>query len=157
MHRVIRHVRNNLVAYLALFIALGGTSYAAFDLPAGSVGTAQLRNHSITPEKLDPGRIGGYVRYWAEISANGKVVASQPRARVIGWSSGPGSLFVGGAVRWGRPIPAGCFSLATAVSFPAPVYASAVTVSGNGGLGTQVRIALSAPDAVGVAVICAKP
>lgn len=42
----------NVVATLALFVALGGASYAAVTLPAGSVGDAQLRNGSITPPKL---------------------------------------------------------------------------------------------------------
>jgi hypothetical protein len=35
-------IRKHPVAYLALFIALGGTSYAATQLPANSVGTDQL-------------------------------------------------------------------------------------------------------------------
>ena len=42
--RPLRHIRNNLVAYIALFVALSGTSYAAFSLPAGSVGTRELKN-----------------------------------------------------------------------------------------------------------------
>ena len=33
-----RHVRHNVVGYLALFAALGGTSYAAVAIPTGSVG-----------------------------------------------------------------------------------------------------------------------
>ena len=52
MNRVLHHVRHNVVAYLALFIALGGTSYAAVSLPKNSVGAAQIRNHSITPVKF---------------------------------------------------------------------------------------------------------
>ena len=36
MTRILNHARGNLVAYIALFVALGGTSYAAFGLPAGS-------------------------------------------------------------------------------------------------------------------------
>ena len=40
---IFSHARHNLVAYLALFVALGGTSYAAINLPAKSVGTKQLR------------------------------------------------------------------------------------------------------------------
>ena len=42
----------NVVASLALFIALGGASYAAVSLPRASVGTAQLRARSVTPPKL---------------------------------------------------------------------------------------------------------
>lgn len=42
----------NVVATLALFVALGGVSYAALSLPAGSVGTAQLRRGAVTTPKL---------------------------------------------------------------------------------------------------------
>jgi hypothetical protein len=42
----------NVVATLALFVALGGASYAAVALPRNSVGTPQLRTHSVTPAKL---------------------------------------------------------------------------------------------------------
>ncbi len=45
-------IRKNLVAYLALFIALGGTSYAAVGLSPGSVGTRQLRNGAVTDAKV---------------------------------------------------------------------------------------------------------
>ncbi len=84
MSRVLGHIRSNVIAYLALFVALGGTSYAAMRLPAGSVGTRQLKNHSVTPIKLDRGSIAGYVRDYAEINAQGNWSASRPRARLIG-------------------------------------------------------------------------
>lgn len=41
-----------VVAYLALFVALGGGAYAAGVLPAGSVGTRQLQPAAVTPAKL---------------------------------------------------------------------------------------------------------
>lgn len=45
-------IRKNPIAYLALFIALGGTAYAASALPPGSVGTRQLRNGAVTNAKV---------------------------------------------------------------------------------------------------------
>jgi hypothetical protein len=46
--RLIRHVRSQLIAYLALFVALGGTSIAAVEaLPRNSVGSPQIKNRSI--------------------------------------------------------------------------------------------------------------
>jgi|SRR5690349_1763937 len=45
----------NAVATVALFVALGGTSYAAITLPAGSVGTKQLKNGAVTKAKLAHG------------------------------------------------------------------------------------------------------
>ena len=46
---MIGHVRSNLVAYLALFLALGGSGYAArgLVLPVNSVGSAQVVDHSL--------------------------------------------------------------------------------------------------------------
>ena len=41
------HLRTNLVGYLALFVALGGTSYAAARLPANSVGASQIKQNAV--------------------------------------------------------------------------------------------------------------
>lgn len=42
----------NVVATVALFVALGGASYAAIELPRNSVGTPQLRDGAVTERKL---------------------------------------------------------------------------------------------------------
>ena len=42
----------NVTSFLALFIALSGSAYAAFRLPANSVGTKQLKNGAVTRPKL---------------------------------------------------------------------------------------------------------
>ena len=81
MNRLITHLRANLVGWVALFVALGGTGYAAISIPRNSVGAAQIRNHSITPVKFNPSAIGGSVRAWAIISANGQVFASSGKPR----------------------------------------------------------------------------
>ena len=109
MNRIVSHLRGNAVAYLALFIALGGSSYAAFVLPANSVGTKQIRNHAITPIKLDPKTIAASVRAWAVIQNGTKVVASRPRARVVSWDP----TFAAGIVSWGSAVSKSCFPLAT--------------------------------------------
>jgi hypothetical protein len=59
----------NVIASVALFIALGGTSYAALKLPAASVGTRQLKrdavtaakvkNHSLVADDFKPGQLAG--------------------------------------------------------------------------------------------------
>lgn len=86
-----RHLRSNAVAYVALFVALGGTGYAATNLPAGSVGSRQIRNHAIQPVKLDSRYIGGNVRLWASVSASGKVVAGGRGVTVQGPGGGAGN------------------------------------------------------------------
>jgi hypothetical protein len=42
----------NVMATVAVFIALGGGAYAATQLPKNSVGTKQLRKNSVTPAKI---------------------------------------------------------------------------------------------------------
>jgi hypothetical protein len=41
-----------MVAFLALLVALAGTSYAAIQLPANSVGTKQLKKNAVTGKKV---------------------------------------------------------------------------------------------------------
>ena len=45
-------IRRNAIAYVALFVALGGTSYAASELPANTVGTRQLKDGAVTNAKV---------------------------------------------------------------------------------------------------------
>ncbi len=46
-----------LVALLALFVALGGSSYAALTLPRGSVGGKQLKKNAVTSPKVKRGSL----------------------------------------------------------------------------------------------------
>jgi hypothetical protein len=118
----IKHFRHNVVAYLALFVALGGTSVAAIGLPSGSVGTRQLRKGAVTgsnlaggsvgASKLDPKSIAGYVAFWAQIDASGRLVASQPRATVLTYAPLHGI----DRVNWNRVIPRHCFGTATSTT-----------------------------------------
>jgi hypothetical protein len=41
-----------VVAFVALLVALAGTSYAAIQLPANSVGTKQLKKNAVTGKKV---------------------------------------------------------------------------------------------------------
>jgi hypothetical protein len=47
----------NVMATLALFIALGGTTYAAASLPHNSVGSSQLRSNAVTASKIRSGAV----------------------------------------------------------------------------------------------------
>src|SRR5262249_27228508 len=49
----------NVVATLALFVALGGASYAAIKLPKNSVGTKQLKKEAVTGAKVKKGTLTG--------------------------------------------------------------------------------------------------
>ncbi len=97
MSRLLAHARGQIVGYIALFIALGGTSYAALELP----------NHSINPVKLNARNIGGYVRAWASVNADGRVAASGGGVRVVVDSGvGPGHYILDWHPRPTRPCEA---------------------------------------------------
>ncbi len=52
-----QHVARNGVGYLALFVALSGTSYAAVQLRPASVGTVHLKNGAVVSAKVKDGSI----------------------------------------------------------------------------------------------------
>ena len=49
----------NVMATIAVFIALGGASYAAVKLPKNSVGTKQLKKNAVTGAKVKPATLTG--------------------------------------------------------------------------------------------------
>jgi hypothetical protein len=57
-HRFLAHLRGNAVAYTALFLSLGGSSYAAVQLSPGSVRTRTLANGAVTRAKLASNSVG---------------------------------------------------------------------------------------------------
>jgi hypothetical protein len=55
---ILKHLRSNLVAYLALAVALGtGTAYAAASIPNGSVTAAKLHTNAVTSHKIKNGTV----------------------------------------------------------------------------------------------------
>lgn len=70
--RMPRMTYANVTATLALFIALGGTSWAVTQLPRNSVGAAQIRRDAVTSDKI---RDGGVAR--ADLA--GDAVTAGPR------------------------------------------------------------------------------
>jgi hypothetical protein len=59
IERLGTHVRRQLVGYLALFVALGGSAYAVSSLPKNSVGTRQLKNDAVTSAKVQANSLTG--------------------------------------------------------------------------------------------------
>lgn len=167
MNRLTHHLRSNAIAYLALMVALGGTSYAAINLPAGSVGTRQLKggsvttnklaNGSVTQRKLDPKSIGGSVLHWAYVREDGKILGGSRGARA---SLRSGDVY---RITWAIPFPNRCavFASSPGVQGHAPI-ADAVgtqTIQALNGKSTSLWVfpyhqdaAIAAPFSV--AVLC---
>jgi hypothetical protein len=58
MRPFLSHLRRNVVAYLALVVALGtGTAYAAAAIPDGSITAAKLHKNSVTSNKVKNGSL----------------------------------------------------------------------------------------------------
>jgi hypothetical protein len=138
-------------------VALGGTGYAAFDLP----------NHSIAPVKLNPHYIGGYVRAWASVAANGRVLASggRPTVKLHEPPAPPGDF----DVFWHAKPSSGCVALADVDvrgvgSSAAPVagYASPETTRRPGQAEVTTVLTYNAQGQVAalpfdVALLCSTP
>jgi len=166
--RLLHHIRSNIVGYIALFIALGGTSYAAISIPAGSVGSKQLRNgavtssklakHAVTAASLDPKSIAGHISDWAEIRADGTVISSSPRASVTLTNPGRG-LF---RVSWDQSIPQSCMAIANPANVPAVLGSATADTFGPSGHGRSTNLLVqtfdasgnNVPENVNVVVIC---
>jgi hypothetical protein len=68
----------NVTGTLALFIALGGVSYAAVTLPDNSVGTNQIKNRSVTLGKIDKKARKSLRGQTGKAGANGAAGAAGP-------------------------------------------------------------------------------
>jgi hypothetical protein len=123
------------ISLIALFVALGGTTYAATSLPSNSVGTKQLQKNAVTAPKIKRGAVTA-----SKINAKG---LSVPNATALGGhaasffspatlpsgQSESGVWVVGGGSSAGD-------SLGDGVAFPtplaAPLDASHVEYRGKG-------------------------
>ncbi len=72
-----------LVACAALFLSLGGVGYAATQIPNNSVGSAQLRNHAVTGNKIDFLSVGFRKIQLGAVGIK-RINPNQVQARVLG-------------------------------------------------------------------------
>jgi len=63
------------IALIALFVALGGTTYAATGLPKNSVGTKQLKKNAVTAPKIKNGAVTA-----SKINTSGLIVPNAVHA-----------------------------------------------------------------------------
>ena len=80
----------NVIATVALFVALGGTAYAAVKLPKNSVGAKQLKKNSVTGAKVKNGSLTG-----ADIKSStlGQVPSAANAANAASLGGLPSSAF----------------------------------------------------------------
>jgi hypothetical protein len=71
-----------IVSFVALLVALGGTSYAAFSLPKNSVGTKQIKNKAVTNSKIKNGAVTA-----SKINALGLTVPNASHANIADTAS----------------------------------------------------------------------
>jgi hypothetical protein len=57
VNALLRYVKQHHLALIALFVALGGTSYAATQLPKNSVGATQIKANAVTSPKVKDGSL----------------------------------------------------------------------------------------------------
>jgi hypothetical protein len=159
--RFVGFLKQNAIALAALFIALGGTSYAAVAIPKNSVGSEQLRKGAVTSTKIHTGAItpgklsgksfGGRILAFAEIENNGVVAASDPQGiKTKDWNAS-----TGGAVVFPRQIPSDCYPLAAAAStFSPTVGGPPASVGAAVQNSTLVAVAVNDPVPVTLTIIC---
>jgi hypothetical protein len=156
-----------IVATIALMVAVGGTGYAAFRLPAGSVGTPQLKDGAVTARKVrvhsllakdfKPGQLrtgaGSTTGGTGSPGAVGGTGPAGPQgtARAYGLISSAGSLSTSrskGITAVSRPA-VGIFCITLASSIPASTTTAVATPDEGDASSTDKAVAhinSSAPD-----------
>jgi hypothetical protein len=91
---VIQRIRDqatyaNVVASVALFVAIGGTSYAAITLPRNSVGAQQIKPRAVGSSELQPGSVGS--RTVKNGSLNTRDLSRATRNALAGAQGPPGA------------------------------------------------------------------
>jgi hypothetical protein len=119
-YSVLRNVRGhlnyaNVVATVAVFIALGGTSYAVVSLPRNSVGQRQLKSSSVGSAELRAGAIRSKNIHNGSVAT--RDLSKGAKRDLRGQQGPPGSQGPPGAA---------------AVTLSVAVATSGATVSGNG-------------------------
>jgi hypothetical protein len=138
---IFAHLRTNIIGYVALFAALGGTSYAAVRLKPGSVTAAALAKNSVTHAKLASNSVT------STNVADHSLTSADFKAGVLGGSSAGanGANGAHGASGSAGPAgPAGSAGSAGATGAPGPQG-----LPGGATVGTRARMSaasVSAPN-----------
>jgi hypothetical protein len=102
-----------VISLVALFVALGGTTYAATSLPKNSVGPKQLKKNAVTAAKIKNGAVTA-----AKINPTGLTVPSARHATTADTATDAGH-----AATAGTASPSGGAGGVLAGSYPNPSFA----------------------------------
>jgi len=128
MSRIARHLSYaNVIATLALFIALGGVSWAAVTLPANSVGSKQIKKNAVTSAKVKDRTLK------RSDFASGTLLTGQRGATGPKGDAGPSDAYEG--TQSGGFVPIGSSANASLASVTVPV--GAYVVQGSAWIYTQ--------------------
>jgi hypothetical protein len=160
LSKTLNYISHHAIAIFALvcsLLALAGASYAAINLPKNSVGNPQIKRGAVAPPKFSK-QIGGYVRMYAVVDADSRLVGSSPHARLSNWgnSSQPGG-FSRGTVSWKQTVSAKrCAAFATPQTslFPPTSVGAIVVPNSHGTSGTRVSVSWGGDVAIAVEVVC---
>jgi hypothetical protein len=153
---MLKHLRQHFVGYLALFVALSGSAYAA-SLPRNSVGTKQLKNHAVTAPKLASGLIPHVpAMSWVMVNANGTIALGHGVKSVVSHAPAvPGTYTVTFTRKANACAVAGSVNDAEG----SPQKAAVTTaIQGNGTVNVQTMAAASTtltPEPFTILMICA--
>jgi hypothetical protein len=109
-----------VISLIALFVALGGTSYAATILPKNSVGTRQLKKNAVTSAKIKNGAVTA-----TKVNTGGLTVPNALHA-----TSADTATNASHATTAGSAPPPGSAGGGLAGSYPSPSIAAAPAPSG---------------------------
>jgi hypothetical protein len=151
--RFLSYLRKHHIALLALFVAMGGTSYAAFKLPNNSVGSKQIKTNAVNASKVKNGSLlaGDFKAGQLPAGAQGvqgiqglkgdkgdPCLASNPNCKGPKGDTGPqgpGALSIDGQF----PVDGAGHTIAT-------INGMTVTIGCIGGGGGSVRLTVDAVD-----------
>jgi hypothetical protein len=131
--RIFAHFRGNVVAYVALFVALGGSSYAAVQLAPGSVHSRALAKGAVTKSKLAKNSVT------STSIANGTLTSKDFKSgAILNGLKGDAGAAGSNGIRGGDGID-GISGISGSNGAPGP--AGPAGIDGSASLGAKVRLA----------------